>query len=70
VGQYIKASNSLIFVSFCITYELRLTNLKGEIDMSMLIVGNDPVFNQWSLDLFNYMWERAGPRSPDKAKIV
>jgi hypothetical protein len=38
--------------------------------MSMLIVGNDPVFNQWSLDLFNYMWERAGPRSPDKAKIV
>ena len=49
---------------------LMLPNLKGEIDMSMLIVGNNPSFNEWCLDLFNYMWERAWPGGPEKAKIV
>ena len=47
-----------------------LPNRKGEVDMGMLLVGTDPSFNEWCLDLFNYFWERAGPQSLDKAKIV
>ena len=47
-----------------------LPNMKGEVDMGMLLVGTDPSFNEWCLDLFNYFWERAGPQSLDKAKIV
>jgi predicted transcriptional regulator len=47
-----------------------LPNMKGEVDMGMLLVGNEPSFNEWCLDLFNYFWERAGPARLDKAKIV
>jgi predicted transcriptional regulator len=47
-----------------------LPNMKGEVDMGMLLVGTEPSFNEWCLDLFNYFWERAGPASLDKAKIV
>ena len=47
-----------------------LPNMKGEVDMGMLLVGTEPSFNEWCLDLFNYFWERAGPQSLDKAKIV
>jgi predicted transcriptional regulator len=49
---------------------LMLPNLKDEIDMSMIIIGNNPAFNEWCLDLFNYMWEHARPGDPEKAKIV
>jgi predicted transcriptional regulator len=47
-----------------------LPNMKGDVDMSMLLVGSDPLFNEWCLDLFNHFWECAGPASLDKAKIV
>jgi predicted transcriptional regulator len=47
-----------------------LPNRKEEVDMGMLLVGTDPSFNEWCLDLFNYFWERAGPQNLDKAKIV
>jgi molybdate transport repressor ModE-like protein len=45
-------------------------NEKGEVDMNMLIVGGDPAFNEWCLDIFNHMWDRATIGSIDKAKIV
>jgi predicted transcriptional regulator len=47
-----------------------LPNMKGEVDMSMLLVSTDPLFNEWCFDLFNHFWERAGPQRLDKAKIV
>jgi predicted transcriptional regulator len=47
-----------------------LPNMKGDVDMSMLLVGSDPSFNEWCLELFNHFWERAGPASLNKAKIV
>jgi predicted transcriptional regulator len=47
-----------------------LPNIKGEVDMSTLLVGSDPLFNEWCLDLFNHFWEYAGPANLDKAKIV
>jgi predicted transcriptional regulator len=45
-------------------------NVKGEVDMNMLIVGDNPAFNEWCLDIFNHMWDRATIGSIDKAKIV
>jgi len=45
-------------------------NVKGDIDMSMLIIGDDPAFNEWCLDIFNHVWDRATIGSIDKAKIV
>jgi predicted transcriptional regulator len=47
-----------------------LPNLKGEVDMTMLIVGKDITFNEWCLDMFNYFWELAGPARLDKVKVV
>jgi predicted transcriptional regulator len=47
-----------------------LPNIKGEVDMSMLLVGNDSIFNEWCLDMFNHFWELAGPARLDKVKIV
>jgi predicted transcriptional regulator len=47
-----------------------LPNMKGDVDMSMLLVGSDPLFNEWCLDLFNHFWECAGHASLNKAKIV
>ncbi len=47
-----------------------LPNIKGEVDMSMLLVGNDSIFNEWCLDIFNHFWELAGPARLDKVKIV
>jgi predicted transcriptional regulator len=47
-----------------------LPDMKGNVDMSMLLVGSDQSFNEWCLDLFNHFWKRAGPASLDKAKIV
>jgi hypothetical protein len=44
--------------------------MKCEIDMGMLLFGDDQMFSEWCLDIFNHMWERAGPEMIDKTKIV
>ncbi|MGH9965367.1 MAG: hypothetical protein ACRD5E_11150 [Nitrososphaeraceae archaeon] len=49
---------------------IMLPNMKDEVDMNMLLHGDDPAFNEWCLDLFNYYWEPAGPANFDKAKII
>ena len=49
---------------------LMLPNLKDEVDMNILLVGDDPLFNDWCLDLFNHFWERAGPANLDEVRIV
>jgi predicted transcriptional regulator len=33
---------------------LMLPNMRDEVDMNILLVGDDPLFNNWCLDLFNY----------------
>jgi predicted transcriptional regulator len=38
---------------------LMLPNMRDEVDLNILLVGDDPLFNDWCLDLFNYFWERA-----------
>ena len=60
IALYISQSQSAVM----------LPNMKGEVDMRMLLVGSDPSFNEWCLDLFNHFWECAGPASLDKTKIV
>jgi predicted transcriptional regulator len=60
IALYISDSQSAVM----------LPNMKDEVDMGILLVGNDPSFNEWCLDLFNHFWERAGPASLDKVKIV
>jgi predicted transcriptional regulator len=49
---------------------LMLPNMRDEVDMNILLVGDDPLFNDWCLDLFNYFWERAGPAYLDQVKIM
>jgi hypothetical protein len=43
IALYISQSQSAVM----------LPNMKGEVDMRMLLVGSDP-FNEWCLDLFNH----------------
>jgi predicted transcriptional regulator len=60
IALYISDSQSAVM----------LPNLKGEIDMSVLLFGSDPMFNEWCLDIFNYLWELAGPEMIDKTRII
>jgi predicted transcriptional regulator len=60
VGIYISESQSA----------LMLSNMKGEVDMNVLLHGDDPSFIEWCLDLFNHYWEQAGPANLDKVKVV
>jgi predicted transcriptional regulator len=59
-SSYISESQSAVM----------LPNMQDEIDMSILLAGDDPSFIEWCLDLFNHFWEYAGPASLDKVKIV
>jgi len=45
---------------------LMFPNMKEEVDMNILLYGDDPAFNEWCLDLFDYYWEHAGPANLDK----
>lgn len=49
---------------------LMLPNMKGEVDMNILLHGQDPAFNEWCHELFNYYWERAGPPDLNKASVI
>jgi predicted transcriptional regulator len=60
IALYISDSQSAVM----------LPNTKGDIDMGMLLFGDDPMFSDWCLDIFNHMWERAGPEMIDKTRIV
>ncbi|MGA7368059.1 MAG: hypothetical protein WBX01_02950 [Nitrososphaeraceae archaeon] len=60
IAIYISDSRSAVMLPY----------VKGEVDMSVLLIGNDPQFNEWCLDLFNHFWEQAGPANLDKARIV
>jgi predicted transcriptional regulator len=45
-------------------------NMKGEIDMNAIFIGSDPAFYEWSIDVFNHYWERAGHFDIKKTTIV
>jgi hypothetical protein len=60
IALYISDSQSAVM----------LPNMKGEVDMSMLLFGNAPMFNEWCLDIFYHMWERAGPEMIDKTRVI
>ncbi|MGI0021141.1 MAG: hypothetical protein ACREAY_11795, partial [Nitrososphaera sp.] len=47
-----------------------LPNLKGEVAMDALLVGNDPPFCEWCADLFDHVWERAGPLDMTKVTVM
>ncbi|MGI0039008.1 MAG: helix-turn-helix transcriptional regulator [Nitrososphaera sp.] len=47
-----------------------LPNLKGEVVMDALLAGSDPVFCEWCADLFDHVWERAGPFDMTKVTVV
>lgn len=42
----------------------------GEIDLSILIVSDDPKFCEWCSDLFEYFWQQSRPFSLKKTKVV
>jgi predicted transcriptional regulator len=43
---------------------------KDEVDMSTLFVGQDPVFCEWCLDYFDYLWKDSKPFDMNKVKVV
>jgi predicted transcriptional regulator len=45
-------------------------NVMGEIDMSTIFIGSDPVFYEWCSDLFNHYWESGGYFDVRKTIIV
>jgi predicted transcriptional regulator len=47
-----------------------LPNSRGEVDMSTLLAGDDPVFVEWCSDLFEHVWAKTVPMDIKKAKIV
>jgi len=47
-----------------------LPNLKGKVVMDALLAGSDPAFCEWCADLFDHVWERAGPFDMTKVTVV
>ncbi len=43
IALYISESQSALI----------LPDMRGEVDMNILLVGDGPLFNDWCLDLFN-----------------
>jgi predicted transcriptional regulator len=41
-----------------------------EVDMGTLFVSDDPMFNEWCMDLFNYTWKHSKPFDIYKTRIV
>jgi predicted transcriptional regulator len=68
-GKMLEKVNIAIYISDSQS-AIMLPNMKGEVDMSMLLYGNDSTFSEWCLDIFNHMWERAGPEMIDKTRII
>jgi predicted transcriptional regulator len=68
-GKMLEKVNIALYISDSQS-AIMLPNTKGEVDMSMLLVSNDPMVGEWCLDIFNHMWERAGPEMIDKTRII
>lgn len=49
---------------------LMLSSEKGEVDMSILLSSDDPLFCEWCSDLFDYFWQHSKPFDARKLKIV
>ncbi len=49
---------------------LAFPNIKGEVDMNTLFVGEDPMFCEWCFDYFDYMWKDSKPFDLRKVKII
>jgi predicted transcriptional regulator len=43
---------------------------KGEVDMSVLLSSDDPLFCEWCSDLFDYFWHHSKPFDARKLKVV
>jgi predicted transcriptional regulator len=68
-GKMLEKVNIAIYISDSQS-AIMLPNTKGEVDMSTLLFGNDPMFNEWCIDIFNHLWELAGPEMIDKTRII
>lgn len=45
-------------------------NISGAIEMNSVFIGSQPKAKEWCLDLFNHMWESAGPFNIEKMTVV
>jgi predicted transcriptional regulator len=45
-------------------------DIRGEIDMGAIFIGNDPAFYEWCNDLFDHYWQSGGYFDPRKATVV
>ena len=68
-GKMVEKVNIAVYISDSQS-AIMLPSTKGEVDMSMLLFGFDPMFNEWCHDIFNHLWERAGPEMIDKTRII
>jgi predicted transcriptional regulator len=49
---------------------LMFSGEKGEVDMSILLSSDDPLFCEWCSDLFDYFWQHSKPFDASKLKVV
>jgi predicted transcriptional regulator len=68
-GKMLEKVNIALYISDSQS-AIMLPNMKGEVDMSVLLFSADSTFNEWCLDIFNHMWEQAGPEMIDKTRII
>jgi predicted transcriptional regulator len=70
-GEMIEQLNMDIYIADNARAAVMFPNAKGEVDMSTMFVGEDPVFCEWCLDYFDHMWQSPSkPVNPRKLKIV
>jgi predicted transcriptional regulator len=50
--------------------EIVFPNIKGEVDMNNMFVGENTTFCEWCSDYFDYMWKDSQPFSLSKIKVV
>jgi predicted transcriptional regulator len=70
-GKMIEQLDMDIYIADNARAAVMFPNAKGEVDMSTMFVGEDPIFCEWCSDYFDYLWQHSSkPVNPRKLKIV
>jgi predicted transcriptional regulator len=68
--RMVERANVSVFIADNREAALAFPNTKGEVDMTTLFIGEDPMFCEWCSDYFDYMWKGSKPFDLKKVKIV
>lgn len=70
-GKMVEQLNIDIYIADNTRAAVMFPNAKGEVEMSTMFVGEDPIFCEWCSDYFDYMWQGSSkPVNPRNFKIV